>query len=269
MRLLFSDAGQHRLDDIVQAGVLCVFDFDGTLSPIVQQPDKAHLPPEVAERLVALSHHAPVAIITGRAVADIRARLTFEPDFLVGNHGLEGVPGWEKSGEQYRAMCRSWDETITAALQDRSRFDPAILIENKKYSLSVHYRLVRDQRATENALAALFATLTPPARVIAGKCVFNLLPQDAADKGSAFEQLMQITGARSAIYIGDDVTDEDVFKLSRRDLLSVRIEPAVDSAAEFFLPRRCDIVQLLDELIRRLQLRQSASTLPPASAGNA
>ena len=95
----------------------------------------------------------------------------------------------------------------------------------------MHYRLVRDQAATENALTALFATLAPTARVIGGKWVFNLLPQDAADKGRAFEQLMQTSGAGSAIYIGDDVTDEDVFKLARRDLLSVRVEPALDSAA--------------------------------------
>lgn len=269
MRLLFSEAGQSRLDDIVQPGVLCVFDFDGTLSPIVLQPDKACLPPEVAERLVMLSHHAPVAIITGRAVADIRARLTFVPDFLIGNHGLEGVPGWERHSEQYRALCQSWNATISAALQDRARFDAAILIENKEYSLSVHYRLAHDQAATEKELTALFATLVPQARVIAGKCVFSLLPQNATDKGSAFEQLMQISGARSAIYIGDDVTDEDVFKLARRDLLSVRVEPAVDSAAEFFLPRRCDIVQLLDELIRRLQQQQGTNTPPPASVGNA
>lgn len=269
MRLLFSDAGQTRMDQLVQPGVLCVFDFDGTLSPIVPQPDQACLPPEVAQRLVALSQHAPVAILTGRAVADIRARLSFEPDFLVGNHGLEGVPGWERHGERYRMMCRSWSETLSAALQDQERFDPAIRIENKDYSLSVHYRLARDQTATENRLAALFAGLTPPARVIAGKCVFSLLPPDAADKGSAFEQLMQIAGARSAIYIGDDVTDEDVFRLARGDLLSVRIEPAADSAAEFFLPRRCDIVQLLDELIRRLQQRQGSTTRSPASAGNA
>lgn len=269
MRLLFSDAGESRLNQIVQPGLLCVFDFDGTLSPIVPQPDQACLPPEVAARLIALSRHAPVAILTGRAVADIRQRLSFVPDFLVGNHGLEGVPGWEKSSAHYRALCQTWAAALAAALQDRARFDTAIHIENKEYSLSVHYRLAADQAAAENALLALFDTLLPPPRVIAGKCVFSLLPQDAADKGNAFEQLMRITGARSAIYIGDDVTDEDVFRLPRHDLLSVRIEPATDSAAAFFLPRRADIVHLLDELIRRLQQQQNIKGQPPVSTGNA
>ncbi len=97
---------------------------------------------------------------------------------------------------------------------------------------------------------------------MAGKCVFNLLPQGAADKGSALEQLMRETGAPSAIYVGDDITDEDVFRLQRRDILSVRIEKGASSKADFFLNDRIEIAQLLDELIarsRNLQAEKSPS----------
>ncbi|MDB5764836.1 MAG: otsB [Herminiimonas sp.] len=265
MTLLFSEAGLRRLDAIVKPGVLCVFDFDGTLSPIVAQPERAHLPPDVLARLVELSKYAPVAIITGRSVEDIRARLDFEPDFVVGNHGLEGVPGWERHGQRYEAMCEAWKQALSAALQDETRFDPGIWIEDKRYSLSVHYRMTPNRFRTEARLAELFSILTPPARVIAGKCVFSLLPPDAADKGSAFEQLMQTTGAGSAIYVGDDVTDEDVFRLQRPDLLSVRIENIPGSAAEFFIHHRLDIVQLLDGLIARLRKLPVADATPPSS----
>lgn len=266
MTLLFSEAGLRRLDDIVQPGLLCVFDFDGTLSPIVMQPDKAHLPLDILQRLVELSAYAPIAIITGRSVADIRPRLAFEPDFLVGNHGLEGVPGCEPHGARYEEVCRGWENMLSTALKDRTHFDAGIWIENKQYSLSVHYRRARDQSKAETQLSELFTSLVPPARVIAGKRVFSLLPQDAADKGIAFEQLMHISGARSAIYVGDDITDEDVFRLQRRDLLSVRIEHAPDSAADFFLQRALDIVQLLDELIKRLRDRQIEKRSHRASA---
>jgi len=269
MKPLFSEAGLHRLDEIVQPGLLCVFDFDGTLSPIVTQPERARLPAGVLQRLVDLSNHAPVAIITGRSVTDIRPRLGFVPDFLVGNHGLEGVPGWEPRGERYTEICRDWEEALSAALRDQARFDPGIRLENKGYSLSVHYRLARDRSRAETQLAELFASLMPAARVVAGKCVFSLLPQDAADKGSAFEQLMQISGARSAIYVGDDVTDEDVFRLRRPDLLSVRIERSADTAAEFYLHHRFDIVQLLDELLRRLREQQIKTATSPLSANGA
>lgn len=250
---LFSGGGFRRLDEIVKPGLLCVFDFDGTLSPIVALPDQARLPLAVRRRLLELSQLAPIAIITGRSLADIRSRLEFEPDYMVGNHGLEGVPGWEKRSESYETICREWEDTLSAALQGNGHYGDGIRIENKQYSLSVHYRLARDHKKTERQLIELFDSLLPPARIIAGKCVFSLVPPDAADKGSALNQLMEISGAPSAIYVGDDVTDEDVFVLQRSDLMSIRIGISRDSAAKFFLSHRGEIVQLLDDLIRRLR----------------
>jgi trehalose 6-phosphate phosphatase len=195
---------------------------------------------------------APVAVITGRSLADIRDRLGFEPHFIVGNHGLEGVPGWEHDAERHRQLCGQWLRTLTAALTDHTIFDPGIRIESKAYSISVHYRLARNKSKAEMQLAELFGKLEPPVRVMAGKCVFNLLPQDAADKGVALQKLMQLSGAASAIYVGDDVTDEDVFRLNRREVLTVRIGYANDSAAEFYLRHRLQMFRLLDELNSRL-----------------
>jgi trehalose 6-phosphate phosphatase len=253
MNLPFNELSSARLDEIVRPGLLCAFDFDGTLAPIVTQPEKASLPLGILQRLVTLSHYTPVAVITGRSVADIRSRLGFEPDFVVGNHGLEGIPGQAHNGEQCEQLCLEWEQRLAASLQDQSILDPGIRIENKRYSLSVHYRLARDRAKAEQQLSALFSRLTPNARVMAGKCVFNLLPEDTADKGVALERLMEACGARSAIYVGDDVTDEDVFRLRRPDLLSVRIGCDASSAAEFFLYHRLDIFALFDEVIRRLR----------------
>jgi trehalose 6-phosphate phosphatase len=258
MRLLFDEAGRARLDEIVQPGMLCVFDFDGTLSPIVPQPDSACLPPEVRERLLTLTTLAPVAILTGRSLADIGTRLGFEPHFVIGNHGLEGMPGWEGRSGGYAAACVAWRGALERALCDKQRFDPGIRLEDKGYSLSVHYRMARNQAQTEQRLTALFKTLSPPPRVVAGKCVYSLMPADASHKGGALEELMQQAGAATAIYVGDDVTDEDVFRLRRPDVLTVRIEPHPDTAAEFYLPAMPDIVQLLDELVRRLARQSQA-----------
>jgi trehalose 6-phosphate phosphatase len=255
---LFDESGLRRLDEIVQPGMLCVFDFDGTLSPIVTQPDKACLPSEVRERLVTLTMLAPVAILTGRSLSDIGKRLGFEPHYVIGNHGLEGMPGWEGRSKDYAAACAAWRSALDVALCDKQRFDPAIRLEDKAYSLSVHYRGVRNQAQAEQRLSALFSTLAPAPRVVAGKCVYSLMPQDAAHKGGALEELMQQAGAATAIYVGDDVTDEDVFRLRRQDVLTVRIEPHPATAAEFYLPAMPDIVQLLDELVRRLARQTQA-----------
>jgi trehalose 6-phosphate phosphatase len=252
MTQLFSPSGLRRLDEIARPGLLCVFDFDGTLSPIVDHPDDARLPPEALHRLRLLARRVPVGILTGRSVADIRPRLGFDPTYLVGNHGLEGVPGREQGSADYARLCAGWRKTILAALGDSLRFDPAIRLEDKKYSLSLHYRQAADPGLAARRLEALFATLVPVPRVIGGKFVFNLLPADMVDKGSALQQLIHVSGAKSVIYVGDDVTDEDVFRLQRRDLLSVRIGKHAGSAAQFFLPLREDILWLLDDLIARL-----------------
>ena len=254
MKPLFSAEGTTRLDTIVRPGVLCVFDFDGTLAPIVAQPDDAHLPAPVRLRLQVLQEYVPVAVLTGRALRDISTRLDFSANYTIGNHGLEGLPDSTDRRSAYEQVCSAWRATVQAALAEANRFEPTLLLEDKEISLSLHFRQARNQAATRQQLLALFATLSPPPRVIAGKCVYNLLPQGSGDKGTAFEQLMRLSGASSAIYVGDDVTDEDVFALDRDDLLSVRVGQTTGSAAPFFLRRHADILRLLDDLANRLKL---------------
>ncbi len=256
MQPLFSPAGQARLDQIVKPDVLCVFDFDGTLVPITAEPSQSRLSQEILERLMRLSSYTPIAVLTGRSVADIRTRLGFEPPYLIGNHGMEGIPGWDGAHSSHEGQSSIWRSILDAHLGNPADFDAGIWIEDKRYSLSVHYRAAPDQEKAAAALTALFASLDPPPRVVAGKCVFNLLPQDAADKGSALVELLKLSGAGSAIYVGDDVTDEDVFRLHRPDLLSVRVEYYAESAAEYYIPDHADIARLLDELIALLHAKQ-------------
>ena len=264
MTLLFSQPGLERLDEIARPGLLCAVDIDGTLAPIVPQPDQARLPADIRARLLALSDHAPVAIITGRSVDDIRHRLAFEPDFVIGNHGLEGVPGWEEHAVRHADLCNGWREQLERALAQG--FDPGIRIEDKRFSLSVHYRLAADRIATEAQLEHLFKQLQPQPRVVWGKLVFSLMTEDAGHKGSALEQLMTMTQARSAVYVGDDVTDEDVFRLRRPDLLSIRIEHGPQSAAEYHVPHPSDIVRLLEELTQRLRKAGACNWLQDRAA---
>lgn len=252
---LFSDQGLKRLDRLAGTRLLCAFDFDGTLAPIVARPEDACLPEEARSRLLALSRFAPLAIITGRAIDDIRPRLGFEPDFLIGNHGMEGVPGREQHGQAHLALCREW----RAQLEDMLR-QPAlegVQVEDKRYSLSVHYRHTPAQGVAEQILQGVLARLAPAPRIVAGKCVFNLVPQDAMHKGSALEELMRASGAEAAIFVGDDVTDEDVFRLRRQDVMSIRVEEAAGTAADFFLEDQCAILQLLDELSHRLRIARA------------
>jgi len=89
MRHLFSHEGERALDAVMQLEPLLAFDFDGTLAPIVPMPHEARVPKAVSDGLDRLSRRLPLAIITGRSVTDVKPRLGFEPNYIVGNHGAE------------------------------------------------------------------------------------------------------------------------------------------------------------------------------------
>ncbi|OWW19805.1 trehalose-phosphatase [Noviherbaspirillum denitrificans] len=251
MQPLFSETGLKRVEEVARAGLLCAFDFDGTLVPIMSRPEEVRLSDDVRGKLLRLSAHAPVAIITGRALEDIRGLLGFTPDYVVGNHGMEGVPGWEARAAVHAQQCAGWKAQLTGLLA-RTPGAEGIEIEDKRYSLSVHYRAAPDWQRAAVFLDEVCAALDPQPRLVAGKCILSLVGVDAWHKGNALEALMELSGARTAVYAGDDVTDEDVFRIKRAELLSVRVEHRPDSAADFFIPRAEDTERLLDELIARL-----------------
>ena len=254
MRPLLSGEGLQALRECCARRPLCLFDFDGTLAPLEPDPMRVMLPPEVQARLQALQSRAPVGIVTGRSLQDMRRRLDFRPDYLIGNHGLEGVPGNEQPPDGLAAVCAGW----RSWLQERVlQIDPAIWIEDKQVSLSLHYLHARDPAHAAAQLSPLFPQLEPRPRVITGKYIFNLLPGDSGDKGRAVLQLMQFTKNDSALYVGDDATDEDVFILRDPRILSVRVGLSESSAADWVIDDHQAIVPLLDRLLEALPDRDS------------
>lgn len=261
----FMEHGIDRLLEIVKPGMLCAFDFDGTIAPIVDDPAAARIPPPVLRRLAALAEFTPVAIITGRSVEDASLRLDFFPEFVVGNHGMEGLPGYEQREEHYRSMCSEWLRELHNAMKVES-IDAAAWIEDKTYSLSIHYRQVQDPLTTERKLRQLFEASVPDAKIVEGKFVFNILPSDAPHKGQALKLLREHAGASGALYIGDDVTDESVFSLPHDDLLTIRIEDNASTAAEFYLQDMQAMLPFLDMLLKRLIEMLRAEAVTRASA---
>ncbi len=241
---------------------LCLFDFDGTLAPLAPDPAGVLLPHAVQLRLQALQARVPVGIVTGRSLADLRPRLEFRPDYLIGNHGLEGLPGERRMHAALVAACERWRASLAPRLP---AIDPGIWLEDKQLSLSIHYLHARDPDAVESALAALFAQLSPAPRIIPGKSVFSLLPPGRGDKGEAVLQLLRATSAGGALYVGDDITDEDVFRLRHPDILSVRVEPSAASAAPWFVADHAAMLPLLDRLLDCLPARSR----PRGHAGGA
>lgn len=252
MTPLLSDAGHSALRSFIRQPLLCLFDFDGTLAPIAADPACVYLPPPVRTKLSRLKACAAVGIVTGRSLADMRQRLGFAPDYLVGNHGLEGLPGWEQHADRWQRLCEVWSAQLRPVL---ASIDPGLWLEDKQYSLSVHLREARDPAMAEALLQQKIAQLIPDAQLIPGKHLLSLLPAGAGDKGRAVLALRALTGSARLLYVGDDVTDEAVFRLREPAIFCVRVGPVAPSAAPWSIPDARCIGALLDAVLALLNPR--------------
>lgn len=247
MIYLFSDSGQVALRDFVDRSTLFAFDLDGTLAPIVADPARIVIPKKVRKQLTYLNRVAPVAIISGRARGDARAHLGFDPRFLIGNHGAEGLPGREKQEEEFRRRCREWQKQLEALLPHAS--ESGIVIENKGTTISLHYRRASNRDTAAKKIMECLRQLRPVPRRIPGKCVENILPHGAPRKGDALLQIMGHADCRKAVYVGDDATDEDVFNLAHGSILGIRVGCEGLSLADYCLSDQEEMPDFLDKIV--------------------
>jgi len=239
--------------------VLLFVDYDGTLTPIVSRPELAVLSTEVRELLRALVKKPAlsVGIISGRSLSEIKSMVAVGGIYYAGNHGLE-IEGPDlkyisREAETARALIRDLAGELAAALGDIS----GTIIEDKGLSLSVHYRLVEE--GEEKAVAETFHRITGTLleegkiRITTGKKVFEVRPPIDWNKGKAIEKIAsEITTALNLkqtlnVYLGDDNTDEDAFKVLRRpEGWSIFVggeNPA--SAAEYYLDSPSEVAEFL------------------------
>jgi len=262
LRYALSTSGLERVRAFLTPDTLLAFDIDGTLAPIVERPWDARVPSDVQRGLAALAERTAVAIITGRAVEDARPMLGFTPRYLVGNHGAEGVPGMEHTSAQCARVCRAWLDELASGNETWRDLD-GIVLEDKTYSLSFHFRHARDHSAVRRLLVARTAGLLPLPTLLDGKSVLNLLPPGAPHKGQALTALLAQSHCDRAFYVGDDASDEAVFRLHSPAILSVRVEPDEASAANLYLKGQHDVAQLVSELARMIAPEDSPA---PSSA---
>ena len=250
MQHLFTLKGEAALAAVLRLQPLMAFDFDGTLAPIVARPDNARISIAVATRLKALSARLPVAIVTGRAVADVRERLGFEPQFIIGNHGAEGTASPATAGVRADVLDRLRD-TLTAhagVLQAAG-----VAVEDKGLSLALHYRLSRDRERAQALITDLLQPEPAGLRIFAGKMVVNAVPADAPDKAQAVHALVAQLGAAAAFFAGDDVNDEPVFASAPAHWFTLRVgREAPASQARFCLEGPQEMAMLLEHVLSKL-----------------
>lgn len=242
MTYLFSRTNQDLLEIFAWSNVLLAFDYDGTLAPLVSAPERAAMRPSTRRLLRRASQLYPCVAISGRARTDALSRLRgVEICRVVGNHGAEPSSG----GAAMRRRVRQWLPVLKARLSGRR----GVRIEDKGFSVAVHYRQARDRSATRRAILAAARSLDD-VRIIGGKLAVNLLVPDAPHKGLALERECAHFACDTAIYVGDDDTDEDVFQLDRPGrLLSIRVGRKRTSAAPYYIRNQAEIDRLLQTLV--------------------
>jgi trehalose 6-phosphate phosphatase len=160
---------------------------------------------------------------------------------IFGNHGMEPSPNLRT----WRRLAARWHAQLASNLPPIA----GVVIENKGVSLAVHYRKAR-ARAAARRLILIAAAALPGARIVEGKMVVNALPAGAPDKGTALLSLCKRLRCKSAIYVGDDDNDEDIFALARRcRLLGIRVGRSRRTQAAYFVPNQVAVDRLLVRLI--------------------
>ena len=237
-------AARHltALRTFARTHVFLAFDYDGTLPPIAPTPERARLPATTKRLLVRVAKAYPLVVISGRALADISERVAeIGVQHVFGNHGLE----WSGGPSRPRAEVRRWVSLLTEQLSQQR----GVVIEDKAHSVSVHYRSAPDQEKALRVIMPVVRKL-PEVRIICGAAAVNLLPKDGANKGVALRRALELAACDTAIYIGDDETDEDAFgAVSPEKLLSIRIGASDASRARYHLASQESIDLLLRALV--------------------
>ena len=231
-------------------------DYDGTLTPIVARPELATLSQAMETVLRDLAARCPVAVLSGRDLADLKQMVTLDGVVYAGSHGFdvdapEELGGRLRRGEDFADVLAA----ARARLREGVAPIPEAWVEDKAFAVTVHFRQVSpdDVPAVEAAFAAV-ADAFPDLRRTGGKKVLELRPNVEWDKGRALQMLLERidrNGPHVPLFVGDDETDEDAFRAVAGSGIGIRVgDSHVASAAEYFLADTDEVATFLGRLAR-------------------
>ncbi|MBM3779188.1 MAG: trehalose-phosphatase [Acidimicrobiia bacterium] len=246
-------AKRHRsaLAGFVTPGTLLAFDFDGTLAPIVADRDRARMRASTRRLLERLAARARTVVASGRQLADLAPRVAGVPlAGVFGGFGHEPAPAGLPD-----VPIATWVRHLERALAGL----PGIAIEQKPFAVSVHFRAAPDPAATKAAIKRAAREL-PLVRIVGGLATVNLLPDTGVHKGTTVERARRELGCDRVLYVGDDATDEEVFRHAPASrLLGIRVGMGGESRARYRLREQRAIDDLLRALLSLSSLGRPAS----------
>ena len=246
--------------------VLLGFDFDGTLSPIVERPELAFMEPEWGSLLNQLSsfQNLFVVILSGRSLDDLSKRINLDRVTLAGDHGLrirlEDGTEYQPEHSETQAELRN----IFGQIETFTRDIEGIHLEPKEFSLTIHYRSAPAGTSAilERALKKMLSGTS--LRLQSGRMCWEINPDIGWNKGDAFEwiraQYIGDNPRRFELYVGDDRTDEDVFKKMQTrgfPILVISTEKTGATNANFRLDSQAEVGILLERLMEHISERST------------
>ncbi len=241
-------------DGIKNKKLFLFLDYDGTLTPIVESPDKAVISGSMRSLIIGLKKYIPVAVISGRSLDDIKKMVGIEDIIYAGNHGAEVWDG-EKTIIGHLSpvsdyLLKEFIDKMKTALSDIQ----GIFIEDKGITASIHFRKVNVKHLSR--LFDLFYKIAgdykDDFRIVAGKKVLEIRPVDVWDKGDAVKWITEEMGAgMTPVYIGDDVTDEDAFCALIGKGISISI--GVSPESDYYLKNQGEVNTFLKWLLRQFE----------------
>ena len=231
------------LASFAQRRALVALDFDGVLAPLVPAPELASVPVTTRRLAHRVTTLYPAVVISGRWRSQLVDRLPDVPFArLIGNFGYQ--PRDHAGHPEVKAMVHRWAAVLTEACGDHG-----VTVENKVFSLAVHYRHARHRAEARERILKAVKTLDG-ARWLNGTLAISVLPASGMHKGTALQSARKALGCDCAIYVGDDDTDEDAFASDTPErLIAIRVGRAAQSHAPYRLHHQADINALLRILI--------------------
>ncbi|KAJ8471211.1 hypothetical protein OPV22_025554 [Ensete ventricosum] len=268
----------HNFDELMAASkgkqIVMFLDYDGTLSPIVDDPDRAYMSDEMREAVRDAASLFPTAIVSGRCREKVSSFVKLSELYYAGSHGMD-IKGPNDGPKHTKAKAKAvlfqpaseflpMVDEVYKSLVESTKSIPGSRVENNKFCISVHFRCVDEKKWS--LLAERVRTVLkdyPKLRLTHGRKVLEIRPTIKWDKGKALEFLLQSLGFDDCndvlpLYIGDDRTDEDAFKVLRDrgqgyGILVSKI--AKETSASFSLREPAEVLEFLCRLVEWKQFR--------------
>ena len=232
--------------------------YDGTLAPIVDNPDEAVMTDEMRETLKRLSEVCTVSIISGRTRETIESMIGIDGLVYAGSHGIDilgdNIRMLHKDAEKFVPLMKDQWTYLSKELGNI----PGIFIKNKTYTVAVHSRLVPNEeiKRIEKVMYDIVKK-NEGLSLLTGNMVYELFPAIDWDKGQAIRWIMHELGLSwdesSVVYIGDDVTDQFAFRVIRTRGTGIMVsEKSKPSAAHFRVSSTYDVRELFEKMIEEV-----------------